>query len=323
MNSAPQITVVIPTVGRSVFLLEALRSVSGQTVPVAQILLIEDGTNAEEHSQTMEIARRFPAVEVFRLDSRKGVSAARNVGLEHATGDYIVFLDDDDLLHPKMVGNALAVISGNPSIDIAVCLYHVIFTPSGQGDYPEIFPFDFELMDSHPLNQVDISNFAQKAELENTPVSAFLRYLIPTNSCFVKRTAIGETRFPEDLTQGEDTYFWLSLAKNGCKFHMSGQPYALVRRHGHNTTRVKSNYFEEIPKCYRKIRASGMLTQRRDIFLVKLKLFYFTWKQDRLASLRLLLGLLQYPVLLTRETVKFFRVTVGDRRRLLKYYFQD
>lgn len=323
MSQIPNITVVIPTMGSSTFLLETIRSISSQTVPVAQILLVEDGIKEKDIEGTREIVSQFPTVEVHRLDTRQGVSAARNVGLENATGDYLVFLDDDDLLHPKMLEHALAIFNRHRAIDAVVCLYQVIFTPAGAGDYPELFPFNPNLMNKHPLNAVDMTNFAPKKELEVAPVSAFLRYLIPINSCVVKRSAIGDTRFPEDLTQGEDTYFWLTLAHKGSKFHLSQKPYAYVRRHGQNTTRAKSVYIGEIPKCYFKIQSSGLLSRRQDVFLVKLKLFYFTWKKNRLASLGLFFGLLQYPIQLVQETTRFFRVTVRDRRRLMKYYFLD
>jgi len=96
-----------------------------------------------------------------------------------------------------------------------------------------------------------------------------------------------------------------------------------VRRHGQNATRSKLTYIQEIPMCYRKLLSSGLVTRRQDIFLVKLKLFYFAWKQDSTASLRLIFGLLHYPELMVQEIIKYFRVTVRDRKRLMKYYFQD
>lgn len=314
---------VIPTTGRLAFLSEAIRSVAGQSVPVAQILLIDDGSVGQVQQGIRQIAASFPTVELHRLGTRQGVSAARNSGLEHATGDYIVFLDDDDLLHPKMVEHALEKFSRDQTIDVVICLYQVVFSPTGVGDYPLIFPFDFRLLENHPLSTVDNSNFVPKWEVEHEPVSSFLRYLIPINSCVAKRSSIGENRFPEDLCQGEDTFFWLSLGFKGCQFHLSKDLYAIVRRHGQNATRSKSTYLREIPKCYRKIQSSRMLTRRQDIFLVKLKLFYFSWRQDKFASLRLLFGLLQFPDLLSWEIVNFFRTTVRDRKRLLKYYFMD
>lgn len=323
MTRPPEISVIMPTAGRIEFLSEAIQSVKSQTVRVSQILLVEDALEDDCSERITEITTQFPAVKSLRTDAQHGVSAARNVGIEKATGEYVVFLDDDDILHPEMIERALAVFSQTPEIDVVVCLYQIFFTPHGVGDYPWFFPFNFKLADQHPLNLVDTTNIPPKQMIESTPTSAFLRYLIPTNSCVVRRSAIGDTRFAEDLVQGEDTYFWLCLAKKGCNFHLSEKLSAFVRRHGKNTTRSKIDYIKDIPKCYHKIESSGMLTERRDKFLVKLKIFYFTWKTDRLASIGRFLGLCPYPVELIQEFVSFFKDTVRDRRRLMKYYFLE
>ena len=323
MNPAPKISVVIPTTGRIGFLNDALQSVRAQTVPVSQVVVVCDGVTAQEYQRVEEMAASYPGMETHWFQSRRGAAVARNTGLENAKGDYLVFLDDDDLLHPRMLENAIGVFAEHPSLDVAVCLYQVIFTPSGPGDYPEVFPFNPRLMERHPLNQVDGVNFSEKQVLEQAPLSAFLRYLVPVNSCVIRRAAVGNTRFAEDLVQGEDTFFWITLAHRGCSFLLSEKPYACIRRHGGNTTRSKQAYIREIPRCYEKIQSSGMLSRREDRFLVELKLFYFAWKAGRWSSLPALAALLRYPVLMAKEITKFFGTTLRDRRRLLKYYIQD
>lgn len=323
MKTVPEISVVIPTTGRNCFLGDALRSVEAQTLPASQVIVVCDGIEEARFAPIQELAKNFPRVEIHRLEERQGAAAARNAGLTHARGDYLVFLDDDDILHPEMLENAIGLFRHYSSADVIVCQYQVMFTPSGAGDYPQLFPFNPNLMDQHPLNQVDSVNYANKKELEEKPLSAFLRYLIPVNSCVIKLESVGNVRFPEDLVQGEDTYFWISLSHEGCKFHLSEKPYAFVRRHGGNTTRSKTDYVTEIPRCYLKIQSSGWLARREDKFLVELKLFYFAWKSRPLSAVPLLIRLLKYPDLMILESIRFFKVTVRDRRRLLKYYFQD
>jgi glycosyltransferase involved in cell wall biosynthesis len=318
-----EVTAIVPTIGRINLLEQALMSLSAQTLPVSQILVIPDGVDSTSLEHIQEMTTRFHNVEVHPLLENSGVSAARNLGLNHAKGEYVLFLDDDDLLHPDWIRQAMNVFSADFPVDVAVCLYEVIFTPSALSGHPGIFPFDYKLHQDHPLRPFDKANFCRKQEIEDTPTSAFLRYLIPVNSCIVKQSAIGETRFSEDLSQGEDTFFWLNLAWKGCKFHLTEETYAYVRRHGENTTRSVSDYAREIPRCYIKIQSSDQLTSKDDIFLVKLKLFYFSWKLNPISSLPGLLGLLRYPGLLVHELSKFLRETIRDRRRLLKYYFSD
>jgi glycosyltransferase involved in cell wall biosynthesis len=73
---------------------KAVESVLLQTHPVEQIVVVDDGSSAENAAQVDALASLHPAIEIHRIASQ-GVSAARNHGLKHARGEYILFLDDD------------------------------------------------------------------------------------------------------------------------------------------------------------------------------------------------------------------------------------
>ena len=87
MNS---ISVVIPTRGRHHFLRQAVYSVLAQTRPPKEIIVVDDGVGAEE-----AVAHMHPAITVLD-NQQRGPVPARNLGIAHATGDCICFLDDDD-----------------------------------------------------------------------------------------------------------------------------------------------------------------------------------------------------------------------------------
>ena len=315
------VTVIIPTVGRMQLLPEALRSVTQQTVPVAQLIVIVDNADATVQAQISALGDGIAGFACYALPASQGVSAARNLGLEHATGDYVLFLDDDDLLHPEMVERSLQQFDAGPPIGATICRYELIFTPTALADYPAVFPFNYRLHDAHPLQRVDATHFAPSRVMETAPITAFLRYLTPINSCLVKRSAIGALRFPRDLVQGEDTYFWIMLAAQGCQFRMSEGIFAFVRRHGGNTTRSAADYLREIPACYRKLQSGTIVTAPEDRFLIQLKLAYFGWRRDGLGSITALIGLLRHPEFLRREVVLFLRTTLRDRRCLLRYFY--
>lgn len=317
----PSVTVIIPTVGRLSLLPEALWSVRQQTVPVSQLLVIVDNTDPSVQAQVSALGEGIAGFACYTLPEGRGVSAARNLGLEHATGEFVVFLDDDDLLHPEMVERALQLFDDEPGLGAAVGRYQVLFTPSTLEEYPAVFPFNYRQAATDPLHHVDKTNLAPAHVLATAPVSAFLRYLIPVNSCLVKRTAIGALRFPLELVQGEDTYFWVRLAAQGCTFRMSAAMFAFVRRHGGNTTRSASVYTRDIQACYRALQADAPITAAADRFLIQLKLAYFDWKTRGPTALSRHLGLLRHPELLRREVMLFARTTLRDRRQLLRYYF--
>jgi len=173
------VSVIIPTRDRSLFLEDAVRSVLMQTRTVHEILVIDDGSRAEDRSGVERVVSLSPLIRLLRLPVAGGVSAARNVGLDNATGDGILFLDDDDLLHPRMIEECARLLEQEPPADVASCLYEMFFTPDGQGPWiPAALLFNHRLLDSHPLRLVDATNVANRKIFEEDPFSAFLRFLI-------------------------------------------------------------------------------------------------------------------------------------------------
>jgi glycosyltransferase involved in cell wall biosynthesis len=88
----PLISVIIPTYGRPEFLAEAVRSVANQTYPHVEIIVVDDCS-----SPPVDVPGNCRGVRHAR---NMGPGAARNTGLAHATGELVMFLDDDDLLTP-------------------------------------------------------------------------------------------------------------------------------------------------------------------------------------------------------------------------------
>jgi glycosyltransferase involved in cell wall biosynthesis len=110
----PLISVIIPTRNRASLLREALESVlavgaAHQDRFGLEILVIDDGSTDE----TADVVGRYPA-RLLHTAGAQGASAGRNVGMAAATGDYIAFLDDDDVWLPDNVSAQLAVLEAHP-----------------------------------------------------------------------------------------------------------------------------------------------------------------------------------------------------------------
>jgi len=103
------VAVVIPTYNHSRFLADAIASVERQTVPAAEIIVVDDGST----DGTLEIASRFTSREfaVVSIENR-GAAAARNHALQLSKGDYIQWLDADDLLAPNKIQSQLDALRG-------------------------------------------------------------------------------------------------------------------------------------------------------------------------------------------------------------------
>ena len=98
-----KVSVVIPAFNAEKFLAEAIESVFSQSHPAHELIVVNDGSS----DQTAYIARSF-GERVFVIDKQNGgVSAARNHGAQHATGEWLLFLDADDVMVPTALQHLL------------------------------------------------------------------------------------------------------------------------------------------------------------------------------------------------------------------------
>jgi glycosyltransferase involved in cell wall biosynthesis len=109
------VSVIIPCYKQADFLGEAIESVLAQTHPHYEVIVVDDGS--PDH--TAEVANRYPGVR-YILQENSGVAAARNTGLRHSRGVYVVFLDADDRLLPHHFETSLTVFRQRPELGL-VC----------------------------------------------------------------------------------------------------------------------------------------------------------------------------------------------------------
>ncbi len=96
MNVNPGVSVIIPVRNGELFIADAIRSIQRQSVPVAEIHVINDGSTDASVDIVSKLASADSSI-IIHDGPQKGPGPARNVGLQRATGDVIAFLDCDDL----------------------------------------------------------------------------------------------------------------------------------------------------------------------------------------------------------------------------------
>jgi glycosyltransferase involved in cell wall biosynthesis len=107
MNDACLVSVVIPFFNDAVFLPGAVRSVLEQEQPGTEILLVDDCSTDNSAVVARSLADRFPGVRLLRSPANGGPAATRNLGLRHASGQYLCFLDADDEYAPGFFRRAI------------------------------------------------------------------------------------------------------------------------------------------------------------------------------------------------------------------------
>ena len=115
----PKISVIIPVYNVEKYLPECLESILSQVKnnAIYEIVLVNDGTPDNSMDIAYSIVGRYSNVKVVNQENQ-GLSVARNIGLEHATGDYIWFIDSDDWLTDDAISIVMKAISENPEIEV-------------------------------------------------------------------------------------------------------------------------------------------------------------------------------------------------------------
>ena len=117
-NEAPLISVVTPVYNAARHLREAVDSVLAQTYAHFEMLLVDDGSTDASGEICDAYARADARIRVFHTENR-GVSHARNVGLDAARGEWIFFIDSDDAIVPQALETLLRGAAG---CDTVICL---------------------------------------------------------------------------------------------------------------------------------------------------------------------------------------------------------
>lgn len=139
------VSVIIPTHNRAQIVKGAIESVLAQTDPVREILVINDSSSDD----TDAVLKQYgDSIRVFQA-SVGGAAPARNIAMRAAVGEWIGFLDDDDIWLPAKVERQMALVGNNPKLGLVFCADHAVndnleilrtrfITPESRGDAFEL-----------------------------------------------------------------------------------------------------------------------------------------------------------------------------------------
>ncbi len=220
------VSVITPVYNREDVLAECLDSILNQTHKNLEVLLIDDGSTDKTLGICGEYAEKDCRVRLIKAN-HSGASAARNLGLEKARGEWIFFLDSDDAVHPRTLEELLDALSKTGAkIGGTAVLY---LPKNGWNDY---------IADA--LSTEDTSGFKHKPFEE--ALDLFFKSRTPINLIggdIMSRDLIGETRFRPDIFIGEDTYFiYQNLIKGADCVYLDKRRY-IGRQHDNQ---VSKNY---------------------------------------------------------------------------------
>lgn len=116
-NAYPKVSLIVPVYNGERYIDDCMRSVLGQTYPSVEVVVVDDGST-DRTACVLEKYAHNPKVRIVKR-ANGGLSAARNSGVAAATGDWVVFVDVDDTIHPELIERMLAV-PGRDSCDVLI-----------------------------------------------------------------------------------------------------------------------------------------------------------------------------------------------------------
>jgi glycosyltransferase involved in cell wall biosynthesis len=118
----PAVSVIIPVYNTREYLSDAVDSVLGQTLPASQILLIDDGSTDGSAELCDWYSEHFETVQTIH-QTNQGIANARNVGIANSTGDYILFVDSDDIVKDTCLQETTTILT-TENADLTLFNYH-------------------------------------------------------------------------------------------------------------------------------------------------------------------------------------------------------
>ncbi|HHK41634.1 MAG TPA: glycosyltransferase family 2 protein [Planctomycetaceae bacterium] len=225
--SIPLVSVVIPTFNRAEMLRTAVRSVQAQTWPNVEIIIVDDGSTDNTDRVVRSLSCSLGNVRFVRQPHR-GHGASRNAGLEMARGEWVLFLDDDDLLEPRCIETLLdAALSSNSPV--VACRAIAFETPPAVTD-PSQLRAGEPMVTTWHLFGVDLPAMVTIDELA-------LRPLFQTAAALFRRQVLEEVEgFDEHLPGAEDYDCWFKILAVTGPFPLIEASLVWVRIHPHQTS---------------------------------------------------------------------------------------
>lgn len=233
MNNNNLVSIIIPCYNQVHFLPEALQSVLDQTYNHWECVIVDDGSP----DNTEEIAANW-----IKKDSRfyyykkknEGVGTARNLGIQKAKGNFIQFLDADDVIALDKIAVSIAAIEQH-KVDV-VCTNYLMFDgnlTNTKAVFSELAAFDF--------------TFYNLARYWNDG------FTIPIHCWFFKADLFDAVMFPEGLTAQEDWIVWLRIFQKSPKTFYIDKQLAFYRLNPKGRTQIKG-FFNDTLKAIQYLK---------------------------------------------------------------------
>lgn len=215
-----KISVITPMYNGEAYIRQCIRSVQDQSEQNWEMIIIDDGSTDRGPLICEELSREDDRIRLYR-QKNGGVSSARNKGLDLAEGEYVFFLDSDDMIHPRLLKEMVKQAQGH-GCGLVFCGYTLT---DGCLSAPK-----------EAYNENDLYWQAAKEEVHEWFHRTYVNEMSGIGGKMIERSVVGTLRFDVSLINGEDTYFLYCLICRGIRVSYSPMRWYYYRMHQESVT---------------------------------------------------------------------------------------
>lgn len=256
----PLVSIIIPTYNRAHLIGETLDSILAQTYQNWECIVVDDGSIDNSEEIILNYNSNDSRIHFFRRPQKsiKGAPTCRNIGLEKACGEYIIFFDSDDLMTSDHIQKKI--------------------TPLLSLDY------DFSITKTKYYNEVDesIERYYNFEQFELTPYNYILQNLnFLTLDVCIESSIAKSIRFNEVLKSGQEFNYFSKLIVKTQKFIFINEYVSLRRKHDDsirgklvNSNKIPMGHFISMWETYKELKVSLTEKTRRELLFKCIKIIY-------------------------------------------------
>ena len=226
-----QVSVIIPSYNQARFVAPTVESVLAQTYPDVEIIVVDDGSTDDTRAVLDTYRGRIRTIH----QGNRGLAGARNTGFHASRGDYLLFLDSDDVIQPDKLASHVSFLDAERSFGLSYSAWQQVNEDGTQ-----------VLGEVRPNKQGQVLIELLRREFFFFASTAVIRRE------WLERVGL----FDESLEWSEDADLWLRLARSGCAFGYLDQPLLRYRIHdGSMTAHVTPRQVQAWQACLTKFFA--------------------------------------------------------------------
>ena len=235
----PKVSVIIPVYNCEAFLPQCIDSLRAQTMQELEMIFVCDASPDDSLSILRRYEEQDSRIRVIAFEQNRGVSAARNAGIELASGEFVIFCDSDDWVEPRMYARLYAMAVEHDA-DIAFCRVFKDYE-----NKQENVPLGFATgtrFDENAIRETLIpAMLSKEKDSDDLPLSGYT----PRN--LFRREVLEKHRFREEIRYAEDLLFIVECMLDSKAAVALDEAYYHYRFHGGSVTK---RYSAHVPKSH-------------------------------------------------------------------------